>query len=260
MIVGPRLPGKVALITGGASGIGAATPTAFAAHGAAVAVTDLNDNLGREVVDRITADGGEAIYLHLDTTDEEQWTEAMVEVLAKFGALHVLVNNAGIADRRADNKTTVKIEDTSVEGWERVFAVNSTGVFLGVKHAIAPMRSAGGGSIINISSIYGVVGSGAGSAYHSSKGAVRTFSKSAAIQYAGDQIRVNSVHPGFVDTPLTANTHADPELMAPRLNATPLGRFGTPEDIAMGCLFLASDESAWMTGSELVIDGGMLAQ
>ncbi len=260
MTVGPRLPGKVALITGGASGIGAATATAFAEHGASVVVTDMNDNLGREVVDRILASGGEATYLHLDTTDEAQWIEAVAETLSKYGALHILANNAGIADRRSDNKSTVKIEDTAIEGWDKVFAVNSTGVFLGVKHVIAPMRAAGGGSIINISSIYGIVGSGAGAAYHSSKGAVRTFTKSAAIQCADDKIRVNSVHPGFVDTPLTANTHADPELMAPRLNATPMGRFGTPEDIAMGCLFLASDESAWMTGSELVIDGGMLAQ
>ena len=221
MTIGPRLPGKVALITGGASGIGAATAATFAEHGASVVVTDMNDNLGREVVNSIRTAGGEAIYLHLDTTDEEQWTEAIVETLSKYGALNILANNAGIADRRSDNKSTVKIEDTTVEGWDKVFAVNSTGVFLGVKHVIAPMRAVGGGSIINISSIYGIVGSGAGSAYHSSKGAVRTFTKSAAIQCANDRIRVNSVHPGFVDTPLTANTHADPELMAPRLNATP---------------------------------------
>ena len=260
MTVGPRLLGKVALITGGASGIGAATATVFAEHGASVVVTDVNDNLGHAVVDKIREAGGEAVYLRLDTTDEAQWIDVVAETVAKFGRLDVLANIAGIADRQADNKHILKIEDASVDNWNKVFAVNSTGVFLGVKHAIAPMRAAGGGSIINISSIYGIVGSHAGSAYHSSKGAVRTFTKSAAIQCADDRIRVNSVHPGFVDTPLTANTHADPELMAPRLNATPLGRFGTAEDIAMGCLFLASDESAWMTGSELVIDGGMLAQ
>ncbi|MBT4170135.1 MAG: SDR family NAD(P)-dependent oxidoreductase, partial [Rhodospirillaceae bacterium] len=152
MTVGPRLLGKVALITGGASGIGAATATVFAEHGASVVVTDMNDNLGREVVNNILAKGGEATYLHLDTTDEDQWTEAIVETLSKYGALNILANNAGIADRRSDNKSTVKIEDTTVEGWDKVFAVNSTGVFLGVKHAIAPMRAAGGGSIINISS------------------------------------------------------------------------------------------------------------
>jgi len=259
MTVGPRMPGKVALVTGGASGIGAATATAFAEHGASVVVTDVNDNLGHAVVDKIKANGGEAIYLRLDTTDEEQWIAAIAETVAKYGRLDVLPNIAGIADRQPDNKNIQKIENASVESWNKVFAVNSTGVFLGVKHAIAPMRAAGGGSIINISSIYGIVGSKGGAAYHSSKGAVRTFSKSAAIQYADDNIRVNSVHPGFVDTPLTAPAHDDPEMAAPRLAATPLGRFGVPEDIAMGCLFLASDESAWMTGSELIIDGGMLA-
>ncbi len=260
MTVGQRLPGKVALVTGGASGIGAATAAAFAEHGASVVVTDVNDNLGRSVAEAITAKGGEAVYLGLDTTDEAQWIAAVAAALAKYGRLDVLANIAGIADRQPDNTGAIKIEDATVEAWERVFAVNATGVFLGVKHVIGPMRAAGGGSIINISSIYGIVGSGGGAAYHSSKGAVRTFSKSAAIQYAGDNIRVNSVHPGFVDTALTARVHGTPELAAPRLAVTPLGRFGTPEDIAMGCLFLASDESARMTGSELVIDGGMLAQ
>ena len=260
MTVGPRMLGKVALVTGGASGIGAATATAFAEHGASVVVTDVNDNLGHAVVDKITGNGGEAIYLRLDATDEAQWIAAVAETMAKYGRLDVLANIAGVTDRRDDNKSLIKIEDATVENWDRVFAVNSTGVFLGVKHAIAPMRAGGGGSIINISSIYGIVGSGGGAAYHSSKGAVRTFSKSAAIQYAGDKIRVNSVHPGFVDTPMTAPAHENPALAAPRLAATPLGRFGVPEDIAMGCLFLASDESTWMTGSELVIDGGMIAQ
>ncbi len=260
MTIGPRLPGKVALVTGAASGIGAATATAFAEHGASVVVTDVNDNLGHTVADRITAAGGEAIYLRLDTTDEDHWIAAVAETLVKYGQLDVLANIAGVAERRSDGKGLVKIEDATVESWNKVFAVNATGVFLGVKHVIAPMRAGGGGSIINISSIYGIVGSGGGAAYHSSKGAVRTFSKSAAIQYAGDKIRVNSVHPGFVDTPMTAATHESPENAAPRLAVTPLGRFGVPEDIAMGCLFLASDESAWMTGAELVIDGGMVAQ
>lgn len=260
MSVGPRMPGKIALVTGGASGIGAATARAFAEHGASVMVTDVNDNLGRAVAEDIAAKGGEATYQRLDTTDEEQWIAAVAATVAKYGDLDVLANIAGVTDRRSDNKSLIKIEDATLEGWNNVFAVNSTGVFLGVKHAIAPMRARGGGSIINISSIYGIVGSGGGAAYHSSKGAVRTFTKSAAIQYAGENIRVNSVHPGFVDTPMTAPAHEDPAMAAPRLAATPLGRFGVPEDIAMGCLFLASDESAWMTGSELVIDGGMVAQ
>jgi len=137
--------------------------------------------------------------------------------------------------------------------------INATGVFLGTRTVIAPMQRAGGGSIINISSICGIVGSFANAAYHASKGAVRIFSKAAAIQYAPDKIRVNSVHPGFVDTPMTKPGHSNPDVVKTRLQATPLGRFGTPHDIAMGCLYLASDESAWVTGSELVIDGGMTA-
>ena len=138
-------------------------------------------------------------------------------------------------------------------------AVNATGIFLGTKHAIGPMRRAGGGSIINISSICGIVGSFANGAYHASKGAVRTFSKSAAIQYAPDGIRVNSIHPGFVDSPMTEAAHGQPEVAQQRIAATPLGRFGQPIDIAMGCLYLAADESSWVTGAELVIDGGMIA-
>mgnify|MGYP003964044787 CR=1 FL=1 len=249
--------GKVALVTGGASGIGAETARLLAAKGAAVAIADINAEAGAANAKDINAAGGEAVYLPLDVSSESAWEATMAAVLEKFGGLHILVNGAGIELVR-------KIADTSLADFQKVMAVNLDGVFLGIKYAMTAMRDTkqgpGGGSIINISSIYGIVGSHAGSAYHSSKGAVRTFTKSAAIQCAADRIRVNSVHPGFVDTPLTANTHADPELMAPRLNATPLGRFGTAEDIAMGCLFLASDESAWMTGSELVIDGGMLAQ
>ena len=249
--------GKVALVTGGASGIGAETARLLAAKGAAVAIADINAEAGAANAKDINAAGGEAVYLPLDVSSESAWEATMAAVLEKFGGLHILVNGAGIELVR-------KIADTSLADFQKVMAVNLDGVFLGIKYAMTAMRDTkqgpGGGSIINISSIYGIVGSHAGSAYHSSKGAVRTFTKSAAIQCADDRIRVNSVHPGFVDTPLTANTHADPELMAPRLNATPLGRFGTAEDIAMGCLFLASDESAWMTGSELVIDGGMLAQ
>lgn len=260
MTVGPRLLNKVALVTGGASGIGAATAHAFAEHGAAVVVTDVNEDQGGAVAENICQSGGQAIYLQLDTADEAQWTCAVVETLAKFSQIDILANIAGVSDRHPDNKTDRRIEDASLESWERVFAVNAAGVFLGVKHVIAPMRAGGGGSIINISSIYGIVGSAAGAAYHSSKGAVRTFTKAAAIQCAGDNIRVNSVHPGFVDTPMTAQVHKNPERVAARLSATPLGRFGKAQDIAFGGLFLASDEIAWMTGSELVIDGGLLAQ
>ncbi|MFQ5955535.1 MAG: SDR family NAD(P)-dependent oxidoreductase [Kiloniellales bacterium] len=260
MTVGQRLIGTVALITGGASGIGAKTARVFAEHGAGVAVSDVNDDLGRQVADEIEAKGGDAAYFHLDTTDEEQWIAVVRQTIGRFSKLNVLVNVAGVSGREADRKTVPKIDGTRLDLWNAVMSVNATGVFLGIKHVIRPMREAGGGSIINMSSIYGIVGSAHSAAYHASKGAVRLLTKCAAIQYAGEKIRVNSVHPGFVDTPMTELVHADPELAGPRLAATPVGRFGQPYDIAMGCLYLASDEAAWMTGAELVIDGGMTAQ
>jgi len=179
----------------------------------------------------------------------------VAETVARFGKLDVVVNNAGIS---APGRPPT--EEQTVEGWDAVMAVNARGVFLGTKHAIPEMRKAGGGSIINISSIYGNVGSKGGTAYHASKGAVRAFSKAAAIQYADVNIRVNSVHPGFVDTPMTDGLHSQPGVREERVARTPLGRMGVPEDIAYGILYLASDESGFVTGSELVIDGGMTAQ
>ena len=182
-----------------------------------------------------------------------------------YGRLDILCNIAGISGR--DPKLNIqtsptagpRLADQSLEQWHWVMEINATGVFLGTKAAIPAMQRAGGGSIVNISSICGIIGSHANAAYHASKGAVRIFSKAAAIQYAADKIRVNSVHPGFVDTPMTKPGHANPEVASGRLAATPLGRFGTPADIAAGCLYLASDEASWVTGSELVIDGGMTA-
>lgn len=260
MTMGQRLIGKVALISGGASGIGAETARVFSEHGATVALADVNDALGESVAKEITDAGGEAVYFHLDTTDEARWIEVVQETVGRFGELDILANIAGVSGRRSNTGRAPKTDDTTLEDWDRVMSINSTGVFLGAKHAIGPMRDAGGGSIINISSIYGLVGSPHSAAYHASKGAVRLFTKSVAMQYAPDRIRVNSVHPGFVTSPMTEAVHSDPELSEPRLAATPLGRFGTPHDIAMGCLYLASDESEWMTGAELVIDGGMTAQ
>ena len=259
MTVGKRLEGKVAMITGGASGIGAASARLFAEHGAGVAIADLNDNLGRQVADEIVAAGGSAFYRHLDTSSEDEWRDAIRAVLERFGRLDIMLNAAGVSGRGPDGATSPRVADMDVESWNHVMAVNATGVFLGTKYAIEPMLAVGGGSIINISSIYGIVGSINSSAYHASKGAVRTFTKSAAAQYAKQGIRVNSVHPGFVDSPMTRPVHDDPERAAPRLAQTPAGRFGQPIDIAFGCLFLASDESAWMIGAELVIDGGMTA-
>ena len=172
--------------------------------------------------------------------------------IKRFGRLDILDNNVGIG-------SSASVVEESAANWERVMRINVEAMFLTSKYAIPAMVESGGGSIVNISSICGIVGSHANGAYHASKGAVRIFSKSVAIQYAANKIRVNSIHPGFVDTPMTAPGHANPEIVEQRMAATPLRRFGEPEDIAMGCLYLASDESSWVTGSELVIDGGMTA-
>ena len=265
MTIGKRLEGKVALVTGGASGIGAETARTFALHGASVMLADLQDDAGLAVVDEIVAAGGVAAYRNLDVVNEDGWASLVDETVGRFGALHVLGNIAGISGRDPGMivQTTLtagpRLEDQSLEQWNRVMDINATGVFLGTRAVIPSLRAAGGGSIINISSICGIVGSHANAAYHASKGAVRIFSKAAALQYAPDRIRVNSIHPGFVDTPMTRPGHSNNDIARVRLEVTPLGRFGRPADIAMGCLYLASDESSWVTGSELVIDGGMTA-
>ncbi|MBT3536292.1 MAG: glucose 1-dehydrogenase [Rhodospirillaceae bacterium] len=262
MDTGTRLSGKVAIVTGGASGIGAETARVFAGQGATVVVCDLNDALGQAVVAEL---GGGAEYRSLQVTDEGQWADLVREVEAAHGKIDILTNIAGISGRDPEQniQTTLTagglLEDQTLEKWNQIMEVNATGTFLGTKAIIAPMRRAGGGSVVNISSICGIVGSFANAAYHASKGAVRIFSKAAAVQYAPDKIRVNSIHPGFVDTPMTQPGHSNPEIAQIRMDATPLGRFGTPRDIAMGCTYLASDEAAWITGSELVIDGGMTA-
>jgi len=263
---GPRLAGKVAIVSGGASGIGAEVARVFAMHGASVVLCDLQDDLGRGVAQEIAEAGGVSEYRPLDVTQEDQWIALVADVERKYGKINVLGNIAGISGRPAGVTvqargvmTGVALADQTLESWNRIMEVNSTGVFLGTKSVIPAMQRAGGGSIINISSICGIVGSFANAAYHASKGAVRIFSKSAAIQYAKDQIRVNSVHPGFVDTPMARPGLLGNESGKARMDATPLGRFGKPIDIAMGCLYLASDEAAWVTGSELVIDGGMTA-
>ncbi len=248
-----RVAGKVALISGGARGIGAATAKLLAQEGAAVVLADVLETEGRETEIRIREAGGRAMFMLLDVTDEANWQQVIDATVAAYGKLDVVVNNAGISGRAA-------VAETEVETWDRVMEVNGKGVFLGTKLAIPELRKAGGGSIINISSIYGIVGSETSAAYHASKGAVRIFTKSAAIQYAQEGIRVNSVHPGFVDSPMTAASHALPEVHDLRVGRTPLGRMGTPEDIAAGILYLASDESSFVTGSELVIDGGMTAR
>ena len=249
-----RVAGKVALVSGGARGIGAATVKLLAQEGAAVVIADVLEDEGRQTEAQIVEAGGRTRFMSLDVTDEANWQQVIDATVAAYGKLDVVVNNAGISGRRDP------VMETEAENWDRVMEVNGKGVFLGTKLAIPELRRAGGGSIINISSIYGIVGSETSAAYHASKGAVRIFTKAAAIQYAAEGIRVNSVHPGFVDSPMTAAAHAIPEVHDLRVGRTPLGRMGTPEDIAAGILYLASDESSFVTGSELVIDGGMTAR
>jgi NAD(P)-dependent dehydrogenase (short-subunit alcohol dehydrogenase family) len=249
-----RLDGKVALISGGARGQGAAEAKLFAREGAKVVLGDVLDDEGKKVEAEIQAAGGEATYMHLDVTREVDWRRAVETAVTKYGQLDVLVNNAGIVIRKG-------IEETSEADWDRIMAVNAKGVFLGTKAAIPAMRQAGGGSIINISSTAGLVGSPYGSAaYTATKGAVRLFTKVTAIQHAKDHIRCNSVHPGPIETAMLQEAWADPAMQAERLGRIPLGRIGTPDDIAYGVVYLASDESSFVTGAELVIDGGATAQ
>ena len=249
-----RLENKVALISGGARGMGAAEARMFAREGAKVVIGDVLATEGQQVEAEINEAGGECVFVYLDVTRESEWQQAVATAVARFGKLDVLVNNAGIVLRTS-------LEDTSGDNWDRVMAVNAKGVFLGTKAAIPEMRKAGGGSIINISSTSGMVGDNiANPVYNASKGAVRIFTKSAAIQYAKEGIRVNSVHPGSIDTPMAENRLTNPELQRKVEAFTPLGRSAHPDEVAYAVLFLASDEASFMTGSELVIDGGDTAQ
>ena len=248
-----RLQGKVALISGGARGMGAVEARMFAGEGAKVVIGDLLEEEGRRTEAEINETGGECLFVKLDVTSEDDWRQAVASTAARFGKLDILVNNAGIY-------RTERVEETSEELWEQVMEINAKGVFLGTKHAIPEMRKAGGGSIVNISSVAGLVGNAMSAAYIASKGAVRLFTKATAIQYAGEGIRANSVHPGTIETPMTAHLLSQEEYRQDRMERTPLGRLGRPEDVAYGVLYLASDESSFVTGSELVIDGGRTAQ
>lgn len=248
-----RLEGKVAIISGGARGQGAAEAKMFAREGAKVVFGDILDEDGKKVEAEINETGG-AVYVTLDVTDEDSWQQAVDTAVARYGKVDILVNNAGIAIWAAG-------DDATVEDWDRVMDVNAKGVFLGTKAVIPEMRKAGGGSIVNISSISGLIGQATiHPGYNASKGAVRILTKSTAIQYAKEGIRANSVHPGPVMTEMTAHGWRDPESRQRTEQNTPLGRYAAPEEIASGVLFLASDESSYMTGSELVIDGGVTAQ
>ena len=246
-----RLEGKVALISGGARGMGAEEALLFAREGAKVVIADVLEE-GRDIAAQIG--GGQAIFARLDVTSEGDWQRAVSLAEEVYKRLDILVNNAGVS-------AVGGIEDTTEEEWDRVMAVNAKGVFLGTKYAIPAMQRAGGGSIINISSQLGIVAMSESSPqYIASKGAVRLLTKSTAIQYAADGIRCNSVHPGPIVTPMTEGRRSDPavrELMTSRI---PLGRYGEAIDVAYGVLYLASDEASFVTGSELVIDGGWVAQ
>jgi NAD(P)-dependent dehydrogenase (short-subunit alcohol dehydrogenase family) len=254
-----RLEGYVAVVTGGARGIGNSICELFAKEGARTAVTDILDDEGKPLVEEIKDKGGQAEYFHLDTSREEEVKEVLAQVNDKFGGIQVLVNNAGIT---GPNKPTHEIE---LEEWQKLLGINVNGVFLCTKHVIPYMRRGKGGSIINLSSIYGIIGAPDLPAYHASKGAVRLMTKTDALLYAADNIRVNSIHPGYIWTPLVEALGKEApeglEEFRKNLDALhPIGHVGEPLDIAYGALYLASAESKFVTGSELVIDGGYTAQ
>jgi NAD(P)-dependent dehydrogenase (short-subunit alcohol dehydrogenase family) len=253
-----RVENKVAIVTGGALGIGKSACLYLAKEGAKVAVTDILDKEGQKTVDEIKNSGGLAKFWHLDVSKEDEVRKVFADIYKTFGKINVLVNNAGIS---GVSKPT---DEISEDEWDRVMAVNVKGVFFCTKHSISYMRKAGGGSIINLSSIYGIVSAPDVPPYHASKGAVRIMTKTDAFLYAKDNIRVNSVHPGFIWTPMVENyLKSQGEVEAGRKmldSLQPIGHIGEPVDIAYGIVYLASDESKFVTGSELVIDGGYTAR
>ena len=234
--------------------MGAAEARLFVREGARVAFGDILEDEGRRLEAEINETGGEALFVRLDVASESDWRQAISATVARFGKLDILVNNAGVV-------VWGTLEDTTDQDWNLVMDVNVKGVFLGTKTAIPEMRKAGGGSIVNISSVSGNVGQESiQPVYNASKGAVRIFTKSVAIQYAKEGIRVNSVHPGSVKTPMIESRLAEPERYEQSLSRIPLGRIGSPEDVAYAVLYMASDESSYVTGTQLVIDGGLLAR
>lgn len=250
-----RLDRKVALISGASSGIGAATARLFAEAGARVVLGDVRDEQGEKLATGLERAAGLRIaaYVHLDVTRADQWRSAVAATEREFGKLDILVNNAGIFNVSG-------VEDTTEDVWQRVLDVNQKGVWLGTRACIPAMRRAGGGSIINVSSILGTVGVGVATAYQASKGAVRVLTKQAAVQYAPENIRINSVHPALIETALSLNRRdISQELYDAFAAGAPMKRPGKPEEVAYGVLFLASDEASFVTGSELYIDGGYTA-
>jgi NAD(P)-dependent dehydrogenase (short-subunit alcohol dehydrogenase family) len=248
-----RLEGKVAIISGAASGMGAATARRFAEEGAKVVIADVLEKEGREVAADITRANGTAMFVRLDVTSEDDWKAVVAVTVQKYGKLNVLVNNAGISGSAVADMLESEV-------WDNLIAVNSRGVFLGTKYAIQMMKQSGGGSIINLSSIAGVAGSNrTHMGYNASKGAVRTLTKSTAVQFGVDGIRANSVHPGLMPPMRTSGLTADPTVRAKFVEGVPLGRAGEVGEVASAVLFLASDEASYITGAELYVDGGYLA-
>lgn len=255
-----RLSGKVVLITGGANGVrgqlmgfGGAFAWIAAREGASVVVTDVDDERGALTADQIREGGSSAMFAHLDVTSSDSWLAALDAATDAFGRLDVLVNGAGV-------HALYDVESTPEVEWDRAMAVHATGTFLGIKLSAPVMRRGGGGSIINVSSIAAFSGSHSNTAYHAAKGAIMSLTKAAAIQLAGAGIRVNSLHPGYADTPFTVSPFSQPGALESRLSRVPMGRLGTAEEIANAVLYLASDESSYVTGTSLVVDGGLLAQ
>jgi NAD(P)-dependent dehydrogenase (short-subunit alcohol dehydrogenase family) len=249
-----RVDGKVAIITGAASGMGACEAELFAQEGAMVVATDIQIEALEDHVKRIRDNGGQIISLRHDVTSEESWNAVIEKTIESYGQIDILVNNAGIPSK---HKGILKV---TLDEWNSTMSVNSTGVYLGMKSVILEMLKSGGGSIVNISSIAGIIGSSSSTAYTATKGAVRSLTKNVAIDYAKNNIRVNSVHPGFIVTPMIEEQLKIVERKAFIENSTPLPYLGEPIDIAYGVLYLASDEAKYVTGTELVIDGGYIAR
>jgi NAD(P)-dependent dehydrogenase (short-subunit alcohol dehydrogenase family) len=248
-----RLEGRVALVTGAASGIGKATVRRLTDEGAAVLLTDVNESLGATTTEELRAAGAKVDFLRHDVASEADWEAAVAKAVEEFGGLDIVVNNAGMGD-------LATIEETSLEDWQRTIAIDQTGVFLGMKTAAPHLKASGHGSVVNISSIFGTSGGfGTSPAYHAAKGAVRTLTKNVALHWATEGVRVNSIHPGFIDTPILDTARGTPfeQVM---LDLTPMGRLGRPEEIAAGVAYLVSDDASFVTGLELYIDGGYIAR
>lgn len=248
-----RVSGKVALVTGGALGMGRAHSLLLAKEGAKLIVTDINDAAGKATVADIVKAGGEAVFFHHNVASADDWKKVVASAIDRFGKIDILVNNAGILILKP-------LEDTEDEDWDRIFDINAKGVFFGCKYVLPAMKKAGGGSIVNISSIYGIIGAPSAAAYEASKGAVRLLTKAAAVDLAKFNIRVNSIHPGVIATEMTKDLLVSPEITKALLGTTILGRPARPEEVSTAVLFLASDEASFMTGSEMVVDGGYTTQ